>query len=87
MPVAGMCFSYPQRGENRSATRSALPGPRQLPASTACFRYQPDVPRSVPYMCFGYPPAGPVGLGNRDDVPPAPSGLRQMPVTTSCFRY
>ena len=74
MPVAGMCFSHPQRGENRSAMPSALSGPRQLPASTTCFRYQPDVPRSVPYSCFSYPP-------------PGPPGPRQMPVSTSCFRY
>lgn len=75
MPVAGMCFSYPQRGENRGATRLASPGLRQMPYP--CYSY--------PQMCFSYPGYEPRGGGDLGTARPPATGLRRMPLT--CFRY
>lgn len=74
------CFSDP-------AGRPASIPMRRMPTSTSCFRYQPQVPLSMPSTCFRYPPAEPAGIGNRGAIPSALPGLRQMPGSTTCFRY
>jgi hypothetical protein len=84
MPTSGTCFSYPAGGGSRSAAQSDPPGALRIPASSACFRYQSEVPRRMSKLCFSYPPAEPADLGDRDDMPPGP---RQMPTGTTCFRY
>ena len=81
------CFSYSPGGPASIPDRDsawASPGSlRRMPASSTCFRYQAELPLSMPAMCFSYQPR----TRNRCPVPPAPPGLRQMPGTTTCFRY
>jgi hypothetical protein len=88
------CFSYPPPAGQRDA---APPGLRQLPVTSSCFRYLPDVPPGARQMpgthCFSYPatwcfryPSDVAGTPDRDAAPPASSGPRQMPFGT-CFRY
>lgn len=85
------CFSYPPGGPASIPSRDTAwttPGHlRQMPTSTACFRYQAEVPRSMPNMCFSYPLATPTRIGNRGAVPPGLPCLRQMPASSTCFRY
>jgi hypothetical protein len=80
------CYSYPPDlppgNEDRGAARSGLRG---MPYKV-CFRYQPEVPRSMPLMCFSYPVEAPPGSGNRNATPQVLDGLRRMPYS-SCFRY
>jgi hypothetical protein len=66
MPETGPCFSYPP---------DVVLGVRQMSTGTACFRYRPEVPRTMPNMCFSYPPA----------TPAARRDLRQMPYP--CYSY
>lgn len=87
MPASSTCFTYPPADGNRGAAPSAPAGLRMMHTGTACFRYQAEVPRSMPNMCFSYPPATPTRIGNRGAVPPGLPGLRQMPGTSTCFRY
>jgi hypothetical protein len=85
--MPNICFSYPP-GESASIPdRDAAWAPpgslRRMPASSTCFRYQAEMPLTMPATCFSYQPR----TGNRGPVPSAPPGLRQMPGTTTCFRY
>jgi hypothetical protein len=69
------CYSYPgdtPRGGNSGAAQPPLPGLRRMPISL-CFRYQPEMPRSMPFTCFRYPLA--------------PLGVRQMPTSGTGFSY
>ena len=81
------CFSYPPGGPasipDRDSVWASPDSLRQMPASSTCFRYQAELPLTMPAMCFSYQPR----TGHRGPVPSAPPGLRQMPGTTTCFRY
>ena len=90
------CYRYPADAPWGARSRSALPpaplGLRQMPANTSCFRYQADVPLTMPFSCFSYPSRCfsypgevPPGGGNPDAAQLPLSGLRRMPLI--CFRY
>jgi hypothetical protein len=78
--MSKLCFSFPAEVPPAVRTRGAA-----QPGAYACFGYRADVPLSMPFPSFSYPPAVPRGGGNRDNAP-ARSGPVQMPVNL-CFRY
>lgn len=74
--MSKLCFSFPADVPPGIGVHGAVrPDLRAMP-TTICFRYEPEVPRSRPAMCFSYPA----------DPLPSISYLRRMPAAT-CFRY